>query len=169
MRGLRLIWNPQKGAADLGFYNGALDTRFLLETMIILSLFSDRRAEASDNLPYGNNDPRGWWADTYALVPNWKLGSRLWLLQGARAVPSLPNTARGYIQESLAWMIEDGVSSEIDAKCWYDPQNRRQLDCLVRLRPPSAPSAFLPLWREEAGIAANDNGFSFPNIVQLAA
>lgn len=168
MRGLRLVWNPLTCSADLGFYNGALDTRFLLETMIIMSLFSDRRAEPSDVLPRGQSDPRGWWGDTSSVVPNWKLGSRLWLLQGARAIPSLPNTARGYILESTDWMLQDGVTSAIDARCWYDPKNRRQLDCWVRMWPPASPSAFTPLWREEFGVNENLQ-FTFQNIVPLAA
>jgi len=172
MRGLRLIWDPIKGQADLGVLNGALDTTHVLETMVIMSLFSDRRAEASDAFPFGSNlppiDPRGWWGDSFPPVPNWKLGSRLWLLQGGRALPKLPLVARGFILESLAWMIEDNVAGAVDAKCWFDPQNRRKLDCRVTLAAPPANSPFLGIWRAALGLAANDN-FNFANIVQLAA
>ena len=170
LRGLRIIWDPIKGRGDLGFYNGALDTRFLLETMIIVSLFSDRRAEASDALPYGQTDPRGFWGDSYATVPNWKLGSRLWLLEGARATSQLPKTARGYILESLQWFLQDGIASAVDANVFYAPLNTHQLDCHIRLVAPAAQSPFGGLWREELGIAANDN-FTLPlgNIVRLAA
>lgn len=158
MRGLRLVWDPVYGRADLGLANGALDTTHLLETMIIISLFSDRRAEPSDVLPYGQTDPRGWCGDSYAGVPGFLLGSRLWLLQGARATATLPKTARGYIVEALQWMITDEVAQSVDAQCFYSPLNNRQLDCLVSIRQPRVVAnddfSFVNIWREELGMAA---------------
>src|SRR6185437_4635110 len=119
VRGLRLVWDPVNGRADLGFHNGALDTRQLLETMIIVSLFTDRRADPSDRIPQGQTDRRGWWGDSYADVPGYQLGSRLWLLENATTFPQMPVVARGYMLEALQWMIDDGIASKVEAEAWF--------------------------------------------------
>jgi phage gp46-like protein len=150
--GLRLIWNPQSGYADLGFNNGALDTTQILESMVIVSLFSDRRAAPNDRLPVLQTDPRGWFGDSYSAIPGDQIGSRLWLLEGAVTYPQLPVVAQGYILEALQWMIEDGIAASVAAQCWFDPDNSHQLDCMVQIYEPNATSpitlAYAGIWRE---------------------
>lgn len=154
MIGLRLIWNPETGHADIGFYQGALDTRFLLETLIIVSLFTDRRANPADRLPPGQTDPRGWWGDSYSDVQGDRIGSRLWLLEGATTYPQLPVVARGYCLEALQWMIEDGVAARVDAQCWFSRYNKRQLDAAIQIYAPGnvllGNFPFAAIWQEEA-------------------
>jgi phage gp46-like protein len=79
-----------------------------LETAVILSLFSDRRANADDVLPSGD-DRRGWWADTYADVEGDRWGSRLWLLDRSKQMPDILRKAEEYAREALQWLIEDRI------------------------------------------------------------
>jgi phage gp46-like protein len=85
-----------------------------LETAVILSLFTDRRAEPDDVLPFGETDRRGHWSDAYPAVPGDRMGSRLWLLSREKQLPQVVVKAREYLREALEWMEEDGVASRVD-------------------------------------------------------
>lgn len=82
-----------------------------LHRALLISLFSDRRAEVDDELPFDDGDRRGWWADAFNAFP---IGSRLWLLTRAKVTNETANTARDYIVEALDWMIQVGLATSID-------------------------------------------------------
>lgn len=84
-----------------------------LETAVILSLFTDRRAEADDVLPDGGGDRRGWWADAFPGVKGDRIGSRLWLLHREKQLPAVLARAEDYAREALAWLVEDGVAESV--------------------------------------------------------
>lgn len=84
-----------------------------LESAVIISLFTDRRANADDVLPDGGNDLRGWWADSFNDNFNDKIGSRLWLLSREKQLPSVMVRAREYAVEALQWLIDDGVAESV--------------------------------------------------------
>lgn len=99
--------------ADVSVACGDLVTGNELSSQIMTSLFTDRRANDDDEIPDGTTDPRGWWADAIDGV---KIGSRLWLLERARAIPETFRLAKEYIQEALQWLIDDGVADKIDVE-----------------------------------------------------
>jgi phage gp46-like protein len=84
-----------------------------LETAVIISLFTKRRANDDDVLPGNDNDKQGWWADAYPIVPGDKIGSRLWLLSREKQLQSVLNRAQEYAQEALQWMVDDGVAGSV--------------------------------------------------------
>lgn len=105
--------------ADLMMSGGLLQEDGTAETAIIISLFSDRRAEPDDELPVGHDDRRGWWGDAMPLAnadaaEGDRIGSRLWLLKREKQTQETLNRARGYIEEALAWTIADGVFASLD-------------------------------------------------------
>lgn len=75
-----------------------------LRTAVLLSLFTDRRAEDDDAVEDG--DYRGWHADP-------RRGSRLWLLARAKETPDTLARAKAYAEEALAWLVEDGVARAV--------------------------------------------------------
>ena len=85
-----------------------------LDTALIISLFTDRRANADDILPDQNSDLRGWWGDSYADNEGDLIGSRLWELARERDLSSVYLRAKDYIQEALQWLIDDGVVDQFD-------------------------------------------------------
>lgn len=92
-----------------------------LETAIVLSLFTDRRAADDDALPDGTDDRRGWWADAYPDVDGDAIGSRLWLLFREKETQAVVQRAREYTEEALAWLLEDGVASRVVVETgWVD-------------------------------------------------
>jgi phage gp46-like protein len=86
-----------------------------LETAVMISLFTDRRANADDVLPSGN-DRRGWWGDALADVDGDRIGSRLWLLSREKQLSSVLTRAREYAIEALQWMVDDGVARAVNAE-----------------------------------------------------
>ncbi|MEN6332251.1 MAG: phage GP46 family protein, partial [Smithella sp.] len=86
-----------------------------LETAVLLSLFSDRRARDDDELPSGD-DRRGWWADAHAEEEGDLWGSRLWLLSREKQMTSVLRRAEEYAQEALGWMVEDRVVQSVNCR-----------------------------------------------------
>ena len=92
-----------------------------LETAIILSLFTDRRAREDDPLPDGSDDRRGWWADAWAGQD--PIGSRLWLLEREKDTREVVNRARDYAEEALQWLVEDGIAERIEVMAGWVEQS----------------------------------------------
>ena len=114
---IRLIHSPtvagEVGIFDIGYRLGDLDQRDELTTAIIMSLFCDRRANDDDPLPVDGESRRGWWGDDYFEVEGYKIGSRLWLLQREKQTDETLTRAKEYVNESIAWMIEDGIAEKV--------------------------------------------------------
>lgn len=96
----------QPPAIDLALDGYDLAKEDGLRTAVIISLFTDRRAEADDEIPDGSDDRRGWWAGA--------IGSRLWLLARAKETPDTLARARAYAIEALQWLIDDGVATAVE-------------------------------------------------------
>lgn len=120
MTDIALAWNADDFVADLALERGQLVTDEGLRTAVLISLFTDARAPAGSALPEDGADPRGWWGDAFPALPAGStprdddaLGSTLWLLQRAKAVPATVEAARQAAYDALAWLIRDGVASAI--------------------------------------------------------
>ena len=107
---------PQPGVDVLATY--ALELEDRLNTCVILSLFTDRRAGRDDALPLNGTDRRGWVGDEFmrseadASADTW--GSGLWLVYIGKASDAVLEQARFAAQESLAWLIRDGIARRVD-------------------------------------------------------
>lgn len=112
MSDLKLVWTGQ--GFDLALTDNDLQRDDSLQTAVLVSLFSDRRARADDALPGNDSDRRGWWGDTWPVVPGDQIGSRLWLLSREKDLPEVKRLARDYAREALAWLIEDGLALAVE-------------------------------------------------------
>jgi phage gp46-like protein len=92
-----------------GVTTSAADVFEPLERAVIISLFTWRRANPDDELPSTNK--YGWWGDTYPQIPSDRIGSRLWLLSRAKLTAETVLRAKEYAEESLQWLIDDGVAA----------------------------------------------------------
>ena len=102
------------GTADLVIENDDIASEKGLSTAVILSLFTDRRAEPDDFLPGDDDDRRGWWADELLAPDGDPIGSRLWLLDRSVELAEVALRAEEYAREALAWMLPDRVAGRID-------------------------------------------------------
>lgn len=128
---IALFWDATLALADFGLTDHDLATDEGLETAILISLFTDRRAGAGDVLPDGEEDRRGWWGDAFG-VPGDLIGSRLWLLD--RSTQSAANlaTAEEYAREALQWLIDDKVAEAVKVTASYPARGWRLLDVEVK-------------------------------------
>ncbi|WP_227727018.1 phage GP46 family protein [Yersinia proxima] len=80
-----------------------------LTRAVIISLFTWRRADPDDD----SELPMGWWGDSYPTIQNDRIGSRLYLLQRTTLTNNTVELARGYLEQALAWLKDDGIVSRI--------------------------------------------------------
>lgn len=99
-----------------------LDTDDGLESAVLISLFTDALADASDELPGDSDNRRGWWGDSYPDVVGDRIGSRLWLLAREKQTSVVLQRVRDYARESLAWLIEDGIARSVEIDAEYPRQ-----------------------------------------------
>ena len=78
-----------------------------LQTAVIISLFTDRLANADDA---HEGDRRGWWGD---IDSDYRIGARFWLLSREKLTPAVALKAEDYAKEALFWLVEDGVVKSI--------------------------------------------------------
>lgn len=104
-----------------------------LETTVIVSLFSDRRARKDEVA-----DPmrrRGWDGDLVPDVPGDVHGSGLWLYEQRRLGPGDYGGVRLEAEAALAWMVGEGLARSVTADATPIPA-KRQMQLRVSLTEP---------------------------------
>jgi phage gp46-like protein len=114
MNDIALQWSDSQLSADVAVELNDLVQDGGLETAVMLSLFTDRRSEEGDELPPGDTDRRGWWADAAPVVEGDRIGSRLWLLEREVATQAVVDRAVTYAREALQWLLDDKVASSLE-------------------------------------------------------
>lgn len=103
---------------DISLANQDIKSDDGIRTAVIISLFTDKRV-LSDEVTEQDPDQRGWWGDMFPDEDQDQIGSRLWLLQRAKQTPETLSRAKEFAEESLQWMIDDGVASSITVVTEY--------------------------------------------------
>lgn len=114
MADIRTVFINMEQAADFALQAMLLQTDNGLDTAVILSLLTDRRAEDDDIIPGNSGDKRGAWIDSFADIEGDQFGSRMWLLESAKLLPETVNRVREYCEEALNWMVLDGVAKAVN-------------------------------------------------------
>ena len=140
MTGLRMT--VQEHGADLVLAGDDLELDQGLETAVLVSLFSDARLEAGDELPEGESDLRGWWADG---GPGDRFGSRLWLLERAKVTQATLELARRYATEALEWLITEEIAERVEVSTLRWGQFGIAIDVEIER---GAATAWPGLWEE---------------------
>jgi phage gp46-like protein len=119
---LKIFYDSNNLSFDLGTERGDLATDNGLLSAVLVSLFTDRRANADDVIPDGTGDRRGYWGDTYPEIDGDLIGSRLWLLSREKQLPDVLQRAQTYAEEALAWLVEDNIARSFAAPAeWVSP------------------------------------------------
>lgn len=116
-----MVMTENGGALVLAGFDLARDDG--LETAVIISLFTDRRASPEQipvELP--QDDLRGYWGDISNATPSDQTGSLLWLLAREKQLPQVLGRAQQYCREALAWMIEDLVATRVEVTAEFIAQ-----------------------------------------------
>lgn len=155
MTDVALLWDAEQAQADIAVFAADLLLTESLDSAVIISLFTDRRAPADIQLPPGDHR-RGWWGDSYPDIEGDELGSLLWLLAREKQTPEVLARARRYAREALAWMVADGIARSIEVVASFADRGLLQLSIEIlrssgererfsyRLDPTGAVDPFLP-------------------------
>lgn len=98
---------------------------------VIISLFTWRRANNDDTLPNAQGFRMGWWGDSYPVVPNDRIGSRLWLLARAKLTDATVQQAKDYAKEALQWLIDDKIAARINVSSQRQGLSTLALGCAI--------------------------------------
>ena len=109
---VELVFDAELIEADIALLNADLQTDEGLRTAIIISLFTDARADPGE-IP-GDEDPRGWWGDSFAEVEGDRIGSKLWILAREKLTEAVRVRAETFASEATAWLVADGVARKIE-------------------------------------------------------
>jgi len=111
---IKISWDTDLMEGDFGFENNDLVSDEGLETAVVISLFTDRKADEDDILPDPDGSKRGWWGDLGSGIENDQIGSKLWLLEREKTTEETLVRAKQYIFDALQWMIDDGITNKIE-------------------------------------------------------
>lgn len=123
--------------------NGSLGFDQGLETAVLISLFTWRRAGPEDNVHPMHR--RGWWGNTFPDVAGDEWGSKLWLVFREKTNEEGAQKGKKWAEEALAWLLEDGVASAVPVEVSVEGNApNRRLCVTVAIQRPDEPA---PRWR----------------------
>ncbi len=111
------------GAAglDLELVGGDLGRDDGLETAVLLSLFTDARADLGEVGEGGN--VRGWWADR----PGDRWGSKGWLLENRGLSAPVAAEYRRHVEDALRWLVTRRIASSVEVEVLLREGSRLEL------------------------------------------
>lgn len=136
---------------DMALNAEQLTAENTLQTAVMLSLFTDRLANADDVIPDKTTDRRGWWADAIAEQPQDNIGSRLWLLDREKQTLNVLRRAEEYAYESLTWLLDDGIAKAINVTATNPKNGWLKLDINID-RPDQDPARYSYIWEALNGV-----------------
>jgi phage gp46-like protein len=150
---VRIIFDPTTGTGDFAMSGKDLMQGLELETAVLISLFTDARADPGDIVR--DDDPRGWWADTYAaledpslpVIANDRIGSKLWQVFYRPRNQATLNWMADQILIALNWMLIDGVASAVTAVPSFTGSGG--VGALVTITANGVPTQYNYAWTQE--------------------
>ena len=113
--------------------NGDIETEDQLDTAILVSLFTDRRASSAEVVKPQYR--RGWIGDLE--TPADLYGSMLWLFEQSRLTGSVAAKIGSFGKLALDWMVRDGIATEVSARAIV---KTTRVDLKVDLKKPNSPA-----------------------------
>lgn len=117
---------------DLVIENGDLKADNGLETAALISLFSNKRVSL-EQLPLGENDRMGWWADLISEPLEDEIGSRLWLLErNGKVLDATAVEMESMLKEAFKWMLDDGIAATVNVSAARSDTNEIRGEVEIR-------------------------------------
>lgn len=115
---------------DLKIVDGDLQSDDGLENAVLISIFTDKRVE-KEELPESIIDQKGWWADSISDPSDDLIGSKFWLQDRGKLTTNIKNDIRDDIQESLQWLIDDGIAATVEVTTTLIAGERIDIDIQI--------------------------------------
>ena len=120
---LLLEWSDERQRADLVVENGSFKQDPTLESVVLVSLLTNRRADESAGIPLAD-DRQGWWGDFVASPPGEEYGSLIWLYSIGNTTTEVAEQIRREANARLQWLVKDGLLQKIEVTAEYDDERR---------------------------------------------
>lgn len=142
-----LTWDNDKGVAVLSrTAAGAIGEDDTLETVVLLSLFTNAPATAAELEQAGRTEQLGWWADADSIRgARAPYGSKLWLLERGKTTLATLVRAEQYCLEALAWLVEANIAASVQVLATRPAQGIIALEVTLK-RPMKLLPPFRRLW-----------------------
>jgi phage gp46-like protein len=128
------------GVIDIKLLTGDVAPDDGLETAVLISLFSDARANEDQIAAIDRDgDLRGFWGDLQG--PD-KTGSLLWTIKRAKQLASVLAAARSYAAASLQWLVDDLVADRVEVRTSYPSRGWMLLEVFIYRPGASNPVVF---------------------------
>ena len=145
MLDLKLASDPATGVYDLEIArNGDLATVNDLSTAILTSLFTDARADPEQVVVPELR--RGWVGDEEGF----RLGSKLWLTEPAKATQQTMNIAAGFAREALQWLLDKDIAIAIDVEGEITGPRQGRLTIIITAPDGRTETQYVELWQNTA-------------------
>lgn len=144
MLDIKLVKQPDT-SYDIEFENGDFKIDDGLETSLIVSLLSDRRA--SETQVFLPQFRRGWIGDLVTTLPGFKFGSHIWLSEQSRITQETLSTISDSAEKSLGWMLTINLIVKVEAKAIITAQSSILLTIVVTSPDGSVSSKAFNLWK----------------------
>jgi phage gp46-like protein len=132
------------GCFNLVFENGDFKADDGLETAVIISLWTDARADETE-LPDGIETKKGWWGDMFPVVEGDQIGSKIWLADRGKQTNDTLALLENFSREALLWMLEDGVAAQIETASEFNGRGQA-ITNIVITRPTGDQDKFAANW-----------------------
>lgn len=110
---IRLKFDQEDQYGELIIADRDVDRDLGFETAVLITLGTDKYADDEDELPDDSGYRGGWWGDSIPVVADYKMGTKLWLLQRAKTEAEIPAIAKEYLIDGFKWMKDDGIVSDV--------------------------------------------------------
>lgn len=145
---LALRWDNETCSAKMvRTADGALAEDESLETVVLVSLFTDRPATAEEMAAARLPVQQGWWAHADTVRGTDRVyGSKLWLLQRGVTTQATLRRAEQYCLEALAWLVDMNISRQNEVLATRPRSGEMYLDIKIH-RPKTLLPSFERLWK----------------------
>lgn len=131
------------GVYDLSLDSGGdILTEDFFDTAILMSLFCERRAIASE-MP-ASHLRRGWIGNE--STPGFEIGSKLWLFEQSRLTRATLNGINSVIKEGLRWMIDDGFALGVVVTSMLSQNNSIAVEVTITRPNSKVEKRYFDLW-----------------------
>lgn len=129
---------------------GDILTSGFFDTSLLVSLFCERRASASE---VANPIGRRGWIGNESFVQGFQIGSKIWLFEQSRLAQNTLNNITSAAQESLQWLIDGAYVDNVIAKAVLSNDTITLNVEIFRANSPVDRRLF-PLW-DNSGVTSN--------------
>lgn len=111
---IRLTYDVYEQYVDFILADRDVERDAGLETAMMITLLTDKQADIEDELPDESGYRGGWFGDAIPVVADYKIGTKLWLLQRAKTISEIPARAKEYLKDGFQWMVDDGIVQAVN-------------------------------------------------------